>query len=106
MPISSEGIEYEIENPSQIVGDTVFYRGEGCEACKGTGYRGMTGIIEVVQFTEDLREAIVKNATVSQIEDLAISKGFQTMAGDALQKVKSGLIHFDDIYHILLEKSR
>ena len=42
----------------------------------------------------------------AEIEEIAIKKGFQSMAVDALQKVKSGIIHFDDIYHILLEKVR
>jgi len=66
----------------------------------------MIGVFEVVKFTEDLREAIVNNVSVSEIENMAMAKGFEPMAVDAMQKVKSGLIHFDDIYHILLEKSR
>lgn len=104
-PVISDGIQYEAEN-LQSSGGVVFYKGAGCDACKGTGYRGMVGIFEVVQFTEDLREAIVNNASISEIENMAVSKDFESMAVDALQKVKSGLIHFDDIYHILLEKSR
>jgi len=100
-----EDIHYITEGstPSESV---TFYKGSGCEACKGTGYRGMIGVFEIVEFTEDLREAILNNATVSEIENIAGMKGFQSMAIDALQKVKSGLIHFDDIYHILLEKIR
>jgi type IV pilus assembly protein PilB len=84
----------------------VFYKGSGCEACKGTGYRGMIGVFEVVQFTEELREAIVNNSSVSELENMANAKDFQSMALDALQKVKSGIVYFDDIYHILLEKFR
>jgi len=99
-----EGIQYESENLKSV--GAVFYKGAGCDACKGTGYRGMIGVFEVVKFTEDLREAIVNNVSVSEIENMAMAKGFEPMAVDAMQKVKSGLIHFDDIYHILLEKSR
>ena len=69
-----------------------FIKAAGCEACKGTGYRGMIGVFEVVQFTEDLREAIIGNASVSELENMANAKDFQSMAIDALQKVKSGLI--------------
>jgi len=83
-----------------------FYKGAGCDACKGTGYRGMIGVFEVVQFTEDLREAIINNASVGELENMASARDFQSMAIDALQKVKSGMIRFDDIYHILLEKFR
>jgi len=97
------------ESPQKVLGvseGVVFYKGAGCEACKGTGYQGMIGVFEVVQFTEDLREAIIGNASVSELENMATAKDFQSMAIDALQKVKSGVIYFDDIYHVLLEKFR
>ncbi len=100
-----EEIHYMTED-SVSMEKVTFYKGKGCEACKGTGYLGMTGVFEIVEFTEDLREAILNNASVAEIENIAVSKGFQSMAIDALQKVKSGIIHFDDIYHILLEKVR
>lgn len=100
-----EEIHYMTEGTASAEKVT-FYRGKGCEACKGTGYRGMTGVFEIVEFTEDLREAILNNASVAEIENIAVTKGFQSMAIDALLKVKSGIIHFDDIYHILLEKVR
>jgi type IV pilus assembly protein PilB len=102
---NKEEIHY-MTDESNVEETMTFYKGSGCDICKGTGYLGMTGIFEVVQFTEDLREAIVNNASVSEIEDIATAKGFQSMAIDALLKVKSGTIHFDDMYHILLEKVR
>ncbi len=98
-------IQYMTEEPV-LAESFPFYRGNGCDLCKGTGYYGMTGVYEIVEFTEDLREAILNNAPIVEIENIAIMKGFQSMAVDALQKVKSGRIHFDDIYHILLEKIR
>ncbi len=103
--INAGSIQYntENENPPE---DVIFYKGTGCEACKGTGFYGRIGIFEIVQFTEDLREAIVNNATIPEIEKLAEMKGFQSMAVDALLKVRSGTVFFEDIFHILLEKSR
>jgi len=103
--VGKKEISYLTEEPAPPERIT-FYKGSGCDACKGTGYRGMIGVFEIVEFTEDLREAILNNASVAEIENIAITKGFQSMAIDALQKVKSGLIHFDDIYHVLLEKVR
>jgi len=106
-----EGIHYMSADEKKIedlssADEIIFYKGAGCDACKGTGYHGRIGIYEVVLFTEDLREAIVNNATVSEIESIAIAKGFESMALDALQKVINGTVHFPDIFHILLEKSR
>ncbi|MDE1920827.1 MAG: type II/IV secretion system protein [Candidatus Omnitrophica bacterium] len=86
--------------------DFTFYKGAGCDVCKGTGYLGMIGVFEIVQFTEDLREAVLNNISSAEVEALAVKKGFQSMAVDALEKVKSGVIRFDDIYSVLLEKLR
>ena len=81
------------------------YKGVGCKKCNGTGHNGRIGIFEVVQFTEDLREAIIKNASISEMEAIAVKSGFQSLATDAIQKVIEGSVHFDDIYPILLDRT-
>ncbi len=88
-----------------LPGEVTFYKGSGCDKCNGTGYRGRIGVFEIVQFTEELREAIMHNATVSEIEDMAAQNGFRSLASDAIQKAKAGIVTIDDIYPILLEKS-
>ncbi len=85
--------------------ELILYKGTGCAKCLGTGYSGRIGIFEVVQFTEDLREAISHNASIAELEDIAEQKGFRSLSVDALQKAIEGIVHFDDIYPILLEKS-
>jgi len=97
-------VQYLSENEKVPV-ELIFYKGTGCPKCLGTGYSGRIGIFEVIQFTEDLREAIVNNVSISEMENIAVKKGFQSLASDAIQKAIDGTVHFDDIYPILLEKS-
>jgi type IV pilus assembly protein PilB len=86
--------------------ETTFYKGLGCDRCSGTGSRGRIGIFEIIQFTENIREALMKDdASSADIETLAAKNGFRSLAVDAIQKAKSGLVTLDDIYPILLEKS-
>ena len=101
--VENKELRYDApQNPDDII----FYKGAGCDICSGTGYFGMTGVFEVIQFTEDLRDAIAQNASVADIEKVALDKGYQNMVIDSLLKVKAGIIHFDDIYHIMLEQVR
>lgn len=85
-------------------GSVTFYKGKGCEHCVGTGYRGRLGIFEVLQFTDEFREAVLRQAPITELRTIAANDGFQTLAMDALRKVKSGQTTIDDVYPILLER--
>jgi len=85
--------------------ELTLYKGAGCPKCNGSGYYGRIGIFEVVQFNEDLREAIIRNASVVEMENIAAKSGFQSIALDAMQKAMDGIVHIDDIYPILLDRS-
>ncbi len=98
------GLHY-LGNADSLPAEFMLYKGLGCDQCGGTGYKGRIGVFEVVQFTEELRDAIINKATLAEMENIASRNGFQSMAMDAIQKVKSGLVNIDDIYPILLEKS-
>lgn len=97
------GLQYVAGGES--AGDVMFYKGSGCEQCAGTGYRGRIGVYEIAQFTDEIRDAILRKLPVKEIERMATENGFQTLAMDAIHKVKSGVVSLDDIYPILLEKS-
>jgi type IV pilus assembly protein PilB len=100
-----ESIHYLTDEESTTASNLTLYKGMGCPKCNGTGYKGRIGIFEVVQFNEDLREAIIKNVSISELENIAAKSGFVSLASDALQKVIDGIAHFDDIYPILLDRS-
>jgi type IV pilus assembly protein PilB len=92
--------------PSGNASEITLYKGSGCDACSGTGYMGRLAVFEVVNFNERLRDAIISNVPPSELETIAKEKGgFRSLALDALQKVRAGVITFDDIYPILLEKT-
>lgn len=102
---SSGGLHYLSNEENRTADSFTFYKSNGCQACNGTGYKGRIGVFEVLNINEEIRDAIINKATASEIEALAIKDGFQSMAVDAIEKAKAGLITIDDIYPILLEKS-
>jgi type IV pilus assembly protein PilB len=82
-------------------GDAFFYRGEGCLACDGTGYRSRTGIFEILPFTQQVRDMVASDASETDIRQSAIAGGMVTLARAALDKVKAGVTTLDELYRVV-----
>ena len=65
----------------------VFHKGHGCSVCSGTGYIGRIGVYEVLRVTDEMRELIVRNASVDDIRKLAVEQGMVPMRDQALRLV-------------------
>ncbi len=76
------------------------YQGKGCEECRFTGYRGRTGIYEILTITEPIRELILSRASSQQIKQKAISQGMRTLRHDGLQKVLKGLTTYTEVVRV------
>ncbi|MFN4319272.1 MAG: GspE/PulE family protein [Aquificaceae bacterium] len=74
-----------------LSGGYTFYRGRGCEQCMGMGYRGRTGIFEVLEVDEELKKLIVKTQSATDIRNFVKSRGFKSMLEDGIRKVLSGI---------------
>ncbi|MDD5465948.1 MAG: GspE/PulE family protein [Candidatus Omnitrophica bacterium] len=77
-----------------------FYGGKGCEYCRFTGYRGRTGIYEILTVTESIRELILSRVSSQQIKQKAISQGMRTLRQDGLHKVFKGLTSFAEVLRV------
>jgi type II secretory ATPase GspE/PulE/Tfp pilus assembly ATPase PilB-like protein len=77
--------------------DVPFYRGRGCTACRGTGYKGRVAFHELVLITEEIRTLIGKRASVQEITAAAVKVGFKPLRYDGLKKVLLGLTTIDEI---------
>ena len=64
-----------------------FYKGEGCEACGFTGYKGRVLISELFEVTRDISMAINRGASEREIKQLAIDGGMKTLVEDGIQKL-------------------
>jgi general secretion pathway protein E len=85
---------------SFAVGGAAFRRGAGCEACAGSGYRGRTGIYELLIVTDDLRSRIVAGAPLDEIRDLARQQGMLPLRIDGWSKVCAGLTTIDELLRV------
>ncbi|MBF0431198.1 MAG: Flp pilus assembly complex ATPase component TadA [Fibrobacteria bacterium] len=67
-----------------------FYKGEGCVACNGTGYKGRTGLFEMLQVTKEMRKLILKSASSQEIQDLAVQEGMKTLRQSGIEQMLAG----------------
>lgn len=86
-------------NPDEI-GDFVFYKGKGCNECKGGGYKGRAGIYELMMINHETRELIYKNETKEHIKEAAIRNGMKTLQQDGLRKVFEGKTTIEEIIRV------
>jgi type II secretory ATPase GspE/PulE/Tfp pilus assembly ATPase PilB-like protein len=76
-----------------------FYRGAGCEECRGTGYRGRVGIFELLSVSAELKELIIHKRPSAEIK-AAARKTMLTMQEDALLKAAQGVTTLDEIVRV------
>ena len=82
-----------------------FYRGKGCKACRSTGYRGRTGIYELIAIDEELRKLILADASTTAIRESARrSQQMRSLREDGLAKVLRGLTTLEEVDRITFEE--
>jgi general secretion pathway protein E len=89
--------------PEQTAGRTLYTGGTGCAACKETGYRGRTGIHELLVIDDDVRTLIMKNADASAIRRAATANGMVTLREDGAAKVLAGETTIEEVLRVTQE---
>lgn len=77
-----------------------FYKGRGCEQCNHSGYKGRSGIFELLILDEEIRSLILDKVPIVRLREQAIKSGMRTLREDGLLKVFSGLITLDELVAI------
>ncbi|MEQ8222043.1 MAG: GspE/PulE family protein, partial [Candidatus Eremiobacterota bacterium] len=88
----------EIRKEFGINDNTLLYRGTGCEHCKGTGYKGRTGIYEILTVDEKIKSLILKGASPEEIRDISVKNGMVTIEKDLLKKVLDGITTVEEYF--------
>jgi type IV pilus assembly protein PilB len=92
-------IRDQVEGLGHVKLAGAFYRGAGCEECRGVGYRGRVGIFELLSVTGELRELILQKRSNAELKSAA-QKSMLTMHQDALLKASTGLTTLEEILRV------
>jgi general secretion pathway protein E/type IV pilus assembly protein PilB len=80
--------------------DGKLYRAVGCPHCRNIGYRGRSGVYELVVSSDRIRELIERNATAWEIKRTAIEEGMLTLRMDGWRKVLAGETTIDEVVRV------
>jgi general secretion pathway protein E len=80
-------------------------RGAGCSECRGTGYRGRTGIYEFMIMTEELRGLTLRKTAGHEVRHHAIGAGMSTLRRDGWEKCCQGLTTVEEVLRVTREDS-
>ena len=75
-------------------------RGNGCETCGNTGYRGRVGLYELLLMSDTIRHHIASGADANVIRDEARKEGMRTLREDALEKLRSGMTTPEEVVRV------
>lgn len=76
------------------------HKAVGCEACSQTGYKGRTGVHELLRMTPQLRALVYKNASIADMKAQCLRDGMRTLAQDGVLKVLKGDTDFIQLQQI------
>ncbi len=95
--LKSMGVEEEAGK------DVQFARGQGCQLCNKTGYKGRIGIYELLKVTPAIQELILKRTSADDIRAAAIKEGMVTLRQAAINKVFDGVTTQEEVSRITLD---
>jgi general secretion pathway protein E len=76
------------------------YRGAGCSECIGTGYKGRTGIYEILFMSDAIRGTVLKSSDSNVIKQVAVSEGLHTLRQDGARKVEDGMTTIEEVLRV------
>jgi len=100
----SEELLREIGIKPGILKKGEVFRGKGCEHCMGTGYRGRSGLFELLLIDDDIRQMVLDRVSSNMIKKKAVEKGMLTLRGDGALKVAAGVTTLDEVLRITQEE--
>jgi type IV pilus assembly protein PilB len=84
----------------EVVKNAEFVRGKGCGHCQKKGYRGRTGIHELMNITGKIREMIFDSRSSADIRTTAINEGMRTLYLDGMRKAMDGVTTLEEVFRV------
>jgi general secretion pathway protein E len=76
------------------------WKGAGCGACRGTGYRGRIGIYELLVMDEELRAALQEDVSAGHLLKLGLNKGMRLLREDGLRQMRAGVTTAEEVLRV------
>ncbi|MHC4778098.1 MAG: ATPase, T2SS/T4P/T4SS family, partial [Planctomycetota bacterium] len=95
VPYSPEDEEAKLVGFEEGKGGKIYKKG-GCTKCGGSGYKGRTGIHELMVVNDEIRDIINKRGSAEDVRDAAIRNGMISLHKDSMEKVRDGISSMEE----------
>jgi len=85
---------------SEMFAGKKIYEGKGCQGCLNTGYRGRTGIFELVVLDDPIKNLILKTSDSNAIKRKAVGQGMITLRQDGALRVLNGITTVEEVHRV------
>jgi type IV pilus assembly protein PilB len=93
----NEEMLLELGLTPEVVSGRTFFRGAGCDFCRGTGYSGRLAIFEMMVIDDDLRDLIMKRSSTNVLREAARKRGMRTLRESGLLGIYDGLTTIEEV---------
>jgi len=93
----SDELLMELQLPVEQARQYQFYYGKGCGRCNNSGYKGRTGLYELLEVTDDVRDMVTADASVDDIRNFARGQGMSTLREAGLKLIFDGITTIDEV---------
>lgn len=93
--------ESEMKRLGINIREQKLFQGKGCKNCSGTGFAGRTGIFEILNINNKIKDLIAQDAPEQEITKAAVESGMISMYMDGLKKVLSGLTTIEELNRVV-----
>jgi len=98
-------LRYGFPVPEELGADThgelTLFKAKGCDKCKNTGYKGRSGVHELLTMNDEMRDLILNNGAAHELRKLAIDNGMRTLQQDAMAKILTGVTSVDEVIRVI-----
>jgi type IV pilus assembly protein PilB len=93
----------EMGIPADVANTMKVYKGKGCTNCSNSGYKGRTAIYEVMEFSQTLKEMVLRGESMLEIKKAAVREGMKTLRMSALTRVIEGKTSLEEAISMTME---
>lgn len=93
----SDELLMELQLPLDVARKYKFYFGKGCSRCSNSGYKGRIGLYELLQVTDEIRDAVASEQSSDEIRDIGRNQGMTTLREAGLKLIFDGKTTIDEV---------
>ncbi|MBN2428950.1 MAG: type II secretion system ATPase GspE [Deltaproteobacteria bacterium] len=94
----------ELESEGLYSDQAVFFHGDGCKECMNIGYRGRTGLYELLVVDDEVRDLLLQKKDSATIKNSALRRGMKTLRTDGLKKALKGETSLEEVLRVTQEE--